>query len=95
MRKLTFEPAIYGFSLGEQGLAFLGIGIGAIFSCGIYLWWDARLNKAKAEGKAWASKEEYRRLPLACLGGPFFTIGMSCVILANILNGHFNLYGSC
>lgn len=69
-------PPIYGFSLGEEGLAFLGIGVGSIFACGIYLWWDGFLDKAKAQGKPWSHSEEFRRLPLACIGGPFFTIGL-------------------
>lgn len=58
-------PPIYGFSLGEEGLAFLGIGVGSSMALCIYLWWDHYLEKAKAQGKAWASSEEYRRLPLA------------------------------
>lgn len=69
-------PPIYGFSLGEEGLAFLGIGVGSGIALCIYLWWDHYLEKAKADGKSWANSEEYRRLPLACMGGPAFAIGM-------------------
>lgn len=70
-------PPVYGFSLGEQGLAFLGIGIGSFISCGIYLWYDRHLRLAKVANKSWASdREEYRRLPLACIGGPFFAISL-------------------
>lgn len=68
--------AIYGFNLGEEGLAFLGIGAGALLSCAIYLWWDQRLIRAKAANKSWANSEEYRRLPLACIGGPFFMVSL-------------------
>ena len=35
--------AIYGFSSGEMGLAFLGIGVGSVFACAVYLWWDWNL----------------------------------------------------
>ena len=69
-------PPVYNFTLGQSGLAFLPIGIGAIFACGIYLYWDAILRKAKAQGKPWGNSEEFRRLPLACIGGPFFTGAM-------------------
>lgn len=69
-------PPIYGFTAGEEGLAYLGIGVGAILACGIYLWWDAYLRKAKSRGKSWADLEEYRRLPLACIGGPLFAAGV-------------------
>lgn len=42
------------------------VGIGAIFACAVYLWWDYYLRISKAKGKAWAHSEEFRRLPLAC-----------------------------
>lgn len=85
---LIFPPT-YGFSLGEQGLAFLGIGIGALFAGVIYLWWDDYLRKAKAKGKSWAGVEEYRRLPLACIGGPFFTVGLFWIGWAARPNVHW------
>lgn len=69
-------PPIYGFSLGEQGLAFLGLAVGVLAAAAVYLWWDAKLARCKEQGKAWASREEFRRLPLAAIGGPFFAIGM-------------------
>lgn len=67
---------MYGFSLGEEGLAFLPIGVGAVFACVIYLWWDYHLRISKKRGKSWAFSEEFRRLPLACIGGPFFAGAM-------------------
>lgn len=69
-------PPIYGFSLGEEGLSFLPIGLGAVIACVIYLWWDWYLQRAKEHNMAWARSEEYRRLPLACIGGPFLCIGI-------------------
>ena len=83
--------AIYGFSLGQEGLAFVPsmlsmidlltsltgpiVAIGACIACCIYLCWDAYLRAAKARNAPWSNQEEYRRLPLACIGGPFFSIG--------------------
>jgi hypothetical protein len=65
---------IYNFTPGEQGLAFLPIGVGAVISAGLYLGWDAILYRAQRAGKPWASNEEMVRLPLACIAGPFFVI---------------------
>lgn len=72
---LIYIP-IYGFGRGQEGLAFLSIGIGAMFACAMYLWWDWYLERARARGATWCKSEEYRRLPLACMGGPFFVIGI-------------------
>jgi hypothetical protein len=38
--------------------------------------WDAILARAQLRNKAWAANEEMRRLPLACVAGPFFVITM-------------------
>ncbi|THD00174.1 hypothetical protein EYZ11_000365 [Aspergillus tanneri] len=52
--------SVYGFSPGITGLAFLPIALG----------------KATARGHTWVKQEEYRRLPLACIGGPLYSIAM-------------------
>ncbi|CAI6336493.1 unnamed protein product [Periconia digitata] len=65
---------IYHFNAGLTGLTFLPIGVGAIISAGLYLSWDAILRRAQQSRKPWASNEEMRRLPLACIAGPFFVI---------------------
>lgn len=67
---------IYGFNAGEQGLAFLPIGIGAIVSAGLYLTWDEILLRAQQLQRPWSKSEEMRRLPLACIAGPFFVISL-------------------
>lgn len=67
---------IYGFNPGEQGLAFIPIVVGAAISLSIYIAWDYYLQRAKDMGKPWANSEEYRRLPLACLGGPLFVVAL-------------------
>ncbi|KAF2265147.1 MFS general substrate transporter [Lojkania enalia] len=67
---------IYGFSPGERGLTFLPIGIGAIISACIYLTWDNILARAQRLSKPWSRSEEMRRLPLACIAGPFFVLSL-------------------
>lgn len=42
----------------------------------IFLWYDRFLARSKATGKTWAQREEYRRLPLACIGGPLYAISL-------------------
>lgn len=50
------------------------VGVGAVIAVFVFLWYDHFLAKSKARGKAWAQLEEYRRLPLACAGGPLFAM---------------------
>lgn len=71
---------IYGFTTGEEGLAFVAIGIGAIIACLMYFGWDTVLRRAYARDTWWSRREEFRRLPLACAAGPFFIL--SCFWLA-------------
>jgi MFS family permease len=67
---------IYGFSAGEEGLAFNSIGVGSLITLALWLWYDKYYHNAVVRGEAWTKREEYRRLPLACLAAPFLTIGM-------------------
>lgn len=64
--------SVYHFSAGLAGLTFLPIAIGGILAGPIIVLWDSRLAKAQANGEKWSQKEEYRRLPLACIGGPLY-----------------------
>lgn len=64
----------YNMSDGVSALMFIPTGIGAVIAIGIFVAWDRFHRKSVKEGKAWALQEEYRRLPLACLGGPLFAI---------------------
>ncbi|KAI9754803.1 MAG: hypothetical protein M4579_004528 [Chaenotheca gracillima] len=66
----------YGMSTGISGLAFLPIGVGAFIACGLFVWYDSILQQAKQRRAPWAMSEEYRRLPLACVGGPIFSISL-------------------
>lgn len=67
---------LYGLSLGVEGLCFLTIGLGALCALPLFLGWDAYLRKSVRARKAWTRKEEYRRLPLACVGGPSFVVSL-------------------
>ncbi|KAI0883673.1 major facilitator superfamily protein [Annulohypoxylon maeteangense] len=69
---IIFE-GMYGMTPGECGLMFLPIAIGALFSFVIYLAYDHIYQRAQEQGKQWITVEEYRRLPLACIGGPLFS----------------------
>jgi ABC-type Co2+ transport system permease subunit len=40
----------------------------------MYLSWDAILIRAQRLERPWSRNEEMRRLPLACVAGPFFVI---------------------
>ncbi|OJD16020.1 hypothetical protein AJ78_03773 [Emergomyces pasteurianus Ep9510] len=67
---------IYHMNTGVSGLMYLPIALGAILSCAVFNWWDSYLYKAKLRGATWANIEEYRRLPLACIGGPLYVISL-------------------
>ncbi|KAI0418938.1 major facilitator superfamily protein [Xylaria grammica] len=69
---IIFE-GMYGLSPGETGLMFLPIAVGALLSFVVYLGYDHVYQRAQAQGKEWVKVEEYRRLPLACIGGPLFS----------------------
>lgn len=40
------------------------------------LWYDGFLSRAQKRQASWALHEEYRRLPLACVGGPLCTVSL-------------------
>ncbi|KAL6720483.1 hypothetical protein ACLMJK_002407 [Lecanora helva] len=72
---LIFQ-GVYHFNTGETGLAFLPIIVGAFGALGIFVFYDGVLQRAKRANKRWSSIEEYRRLPLACLGGPLYVVSL-------------------
>ena len=67
---------VYEFNTGTAGLPFLAIGIGAFLATGIFMYWDSILVRAKKRNAPWTKVEEYRRLPLACLGGPLYVVSL-------------------
>lgn len=64
----------YNLSPGVSALMFMGTAVGAVLAVFIFLAWEKYHTHAAAQGKKWARKDEYRRLPLACFGGPLFAI---------------------
>lgn len=68
--------SVYKWSPGVAGLAFIPIGIGAVIACGVFLYWDAYLARAQARKAPWSLREEYRRLPLALVGGPLYVLSL-------------------
>lgn len=78
---LVFLPSMFSFFFITPSPSFLllmidVVGLGAFLSCGIFLWYDSILQKAKLRGTSWSHKEEYRRLPLACFGGPLYVVSL-------------------
>jgi multidrug resistance protein len=63
---------LYGLSPGQTGLAYLPIGAGSLLVIPVFVFWERVLNRAHTANAAWVKREEYRRLPLACVGGPLF-----------------------
>ncbi|KAI0968295.1 major facilitator superfamily domain-containing protein [Xylaria arbuscula] len=67
---------VYGLGQGPALIPLLPVALGSLigfFFCCVY---DYYLNRARALGKAWALNEEYRRLPIACVGGPLCVAGL-------------------
>jgi hypothetical protein len=64
----------YAMSDGVSALMFIPTGIGALFAIAIFMAWDRFYNMSAKLGRPWALRAEYRRLPLACLGGPLFAL---------------------
>lgn len=50
--------------------------MGGLIACGIFIYYDVVLQRAKKANASWSSIEEYRRLPLACLGGPLYVVSL-------------------
>ncbi|KJZ71242.1 hypothetical protein HIM_09385 [Hirsutella minnesotensis 3608] len=65
---------VYSMSDGMASLMFIPVGIGALVAIVIFVAWDKFHRLSVQQQKPWALREEYRRLPLACLGGPLFAI---------------------
>lgn len=67
---------LYGLSPGVTGLCFLPIGGGCCLGMPIFFGYDHVLRRARRRNKAWVRQEEYRRVPLACLGGPLLVVSL-------------------
>ncbi|KAL2819053.1 MFS general substrate transporter [Aspergillus cavernicola] len=64
---VVFE-GLYGLSISDNGLAFIPMIFGALMGLCLVLVYASFHSKALAAEKSWSSVEEYRRLPLACVG---------------------------
>ncbi|KID84822.1 Major facilitator superfamily domain, general substrate transporter [Metarhizium guizhouense ARSEF 977] len=64
----------YAMPDGISALMFIPTGIGAVLAIAIFVAWDRFHKRSADRGKPWALQEEYRRLPLACIGGPLFAL---------------------
>ncbi|KAK3997195.1 putative polyamine transporter [Cladorrhinum sp. PSN332] len=67
---------VYKLSPGECGLTYLAVGVGCLMALPIFFAYDMILRSAMARDAPWTRQEEYRRLPLACIGGPMFVISL-------------------
>ena len=81
--------SIYHFNAGETGLAFLPIGIGAAICSVLFLFYDSYLARAQARKAPWSQIEEYRRLPLACIGGPLYVVSLLWIGWSAYSNVHW------
>jgi hypothetical protein len=81
--------SIYHFNAGQTGLAFLPIGIGASACSLLFLVYDSYLARAQARKAPWSQIEEYRRLPLACVGGPLYVISLFWIGWSAYANVHW------
>ncbi|CAF9925996.1 MAG: hypothetical protein ALECFALPRED_003270 [Alectoria fallacina] len=75
---------VYQMSTGVSALAFIPMPIGACLDIIIVLWWDRYLDRAKARNALWASNEEYRRMPLACIGGPLCALSLFWLVCPSL-----------
>ncbi|KAI5196576.1 MFS general substrate transporter [Aureobasidium subglaciale] len=67
---------VYGMDHRTAGLAFIPIGVGTVLSMPLCMAYDAFREKNLKDGKKWALKEEYRRLPLVCVGGVLLVVSL-------------------
>lgn len=67
---------VYHMTTGISGLAFIPIGVGASAAVVIFMAYDNFLERARARDAPWSRREEARRLPLACIGGPCYVISL-------------------
>ncbi|KAJ5793804.1 hypothetical protein N7457_000403 [Penicillium paradoxum] len=67
---------VYGFTIDKVSLTLIPIGIGAVSSGLVTLYFDVIYERAKKLGKEWTASPEWHRLPLSFIAGPCLTISM-------------------
>lgn len=65
------------------------VALGACLAFIVCLAWDQFLERSKRRHAQWANLEEYRRLPLACLGGPLYVVSLFWVGWTSSVNIHW------
>lgn len=75
--RISLSPKSFfpSFSVSPRAKYYL-VGFGALVACGIFICYDIVLQRAKKAKAPWSSVEEYRRLPLACFGGPLYVVSL-------------------
>lgn len=74
---LAFIPSEFQrYRLFRGMVLTLKVPIGASLDIVVVLWWERHLERAKARRAPWALNEEYRRMPLACIGGPLCALSL-------------------
>ena len=59
-----------------SGLAYIPFGVGNGIAIIMFFQYDKYLFRAQRLKREWAFKPEYRRLPLACVGGPLWAMSL-------------------
>ncbi|PYI22291.1 MFS general substrate transporter, partial [Aspergillus violaceofuscus CBS 115571] len=67
---------LYRLSTSDNGLAFIPMIFGSLLGLCLVLVYSSIHSKAIAANKSWALVEEYRRLPLACVGAVSIVIAL-------------------
>ncbi|KAL9949898.1 hypothetical protein D7B24_006119 [Verticillium nonalfalfae] len=67
---------VYDMEPGFVGLAFLPVLGGSAVALAIFMWFSAYHAAALRRGASWTRQDEYRRLPLACIGGPALSLSL-------------------
>ena len=73
---LAFIPSESQRSMCLSVLLTLKVPIGACLDIILVMWWERYLERAKARNAPWTLNEEYRRMPLACIGGPLCALSL-------------------
>ncbi|KZZ94018.1 MFS drug transporter [Ascosphaera apis ARSEF 7405] len=67
---------LYGMGSGKEGLMYLPIGGGVAIAGFMFVCYDRIYARAVERNAPWVQIEEYRRLPLACIGGPLYMVAL-------------------
>ncbi|PBP24102.1 MFS general substrate transporter [Diplocarpon rosae] len=67
---------IYHFNKGEEGLTFLAFGVGTLLTFPAQASFQKFYKRALAKNAPWAHHHGAKRLPLACIAGPFIILSL-------------------